>query len=71
MKEIFENSPAEIVGIIAGQEILSIDGCEISGCPAGKAKKLIKRKSGDMFPIFIKKVGGNQSVINIYVNESN
>jgi C-terminal processing protease CtpA/Prc len=67
VKEVFENSPAAMAGIIAGQEILSIDGCEIPGCPAGKAKKLMKRNSGDILPILVKKMDGNQSLINIHV----
>lgn len=67
VKEVFADSPAEAAGVLAGQKILSIDGCDIPGCPASKAKKLMKRKSGDILPILVEESDGNQILINIRV----
>lgn len=65
--DVIPDSPAELAGIVAGQEILSIDGCKIPGCPASKGKDLINRKPGEFLPLLIRKVDGEQVLVNIHV----
>ncbi len=51
--EIIESSAAQEAGLRQGDKILAIDGCEIPGCPASKAKKLMSRKAGERLPLLI------------------
>jgi len=67
IKNVTANSPADLAGIKKGQKILSIDGCEIPGCPADKAKKLMSRKSGEILPLLIEKLDGEKVLIKIHV----
>jgi len=68
VEEVKSNSPAEKAGILAGQTILSIDGCKIPGCSANKAKKSLKnRKPGDILTLLIEKQNGTQVLIDIHI----
>jgi len=67
IKDVTKGSPADLAGIKKGQKILSIDGCGIPSCPADKAKKLMSRKSGEVLPLLIKKLNGQQVLIKIQV----
>ena len=67
VKEVIVGSPADLAGVKKGQKILSIDGCEVPGCPAKKAKKLMARKPGDTLPLLVEKLNGEQLVVKILV----
>ena len=68
VKEVFADSPAELAGLVSGEKILAIDGCEIPGCPASKAKKLMARNVGDTLPLLVEKLDGSKHGIVIEVN---
>jgi C-terminal processing protease CtpA/Prc len=68
VKEVFAGSPAELAGLEIGEKILAIDGCEIPGCPASKAKKLMARNIGDTLPLLVEKLDGSKHDIVIKVN---
>jgi C-terminal processing protease CtpA/Prc len=57
--EVHSGSPAEKAGIKAGQLVIELDGCKIPGCPAGKAKKLMDKKTGDILPLLVKNPDGS------------
>jgi C-terminal processing protease CtpA/Prc len=67
VKEVFVDSPAQQAGLVAGEKILSIDGCQIPGCSASKAKKLMARQVGEILPLRIEKLDGTQVDIVIHV----
>jgi C-terminal processing protease CtpA/Prc len=64
----FAGSPAELAGLESGEKILAIDGCEIPGCPASKAKKLMARNIGDILPLLVEKLDGSKHELVIKVN---
>ena len=68
VKEVFAGSPAELAGLEIGEKILAIDGCEIPGCPASKAKKLMARNVGDTLPLLVEKLDGSKHGMMIKVN---
>lgn len=61
------NSAAAKAGIKVGQQVLAIDGCQIPGCPASKAKKLMNRNAGETLPLLVKHADGSESLIKILV----
>ena len=67
IKSVVENSAAEKAGVIVGQQVISIDGCDIPGCPASKAKKLMKRETGEILPLRVKNTDGTETLIEILV----
>jgi C-terminal processing protease CtpA/Prc len=64
--EVFSDSPAEKAGLEVGQKVLSIDGCEIPGCSARKAKKIMNKKRGEVLVVEIEKIDGTRELINIH-----
>lgn len=68
VKSVMANSPAEKVGLVAGDKIISIDGCKIPGCSASKAKKLMQKKAGEILLLVIEKQDGSQVTLNIAMN---
>ncbi|MCV2883818.1 PDZ domain-containing protein [Aestuariibacter sp. AA17] len=52
--EVFEGSPAALAGLKAGYLITSIDGCNVPGCSASKAKKLMKKTPGETLNLRVK-----------------
>ncbi len=67
VKEVVAGSSAELAGLVVGQKILSIDGCDIPGCPAKKAQEIMQLESGDLLPILVEESNGTQSLITIHV----
>ena len=51
--EVISNSPAEKAGLKVGDRVLSIQGCDIPGCSASKAKGYIKSKSGTLLHLVV------------------
>lgn len=67
VKEVFANSPAELAGVVVGDKILAIDGCNIPGCSATKGKKLMAKAPGEKLPLLVEKADGSQISIIIDV----
>ena len=45
VKEVVAKSPADKAGLQVGDKVKSIEGCQIPGCPASKAKSYLTSKS--------------------------
>ncbi len=59
---VTEGSPAARAGLEGGEDVLAIEDCEIPGCEASIAKKLMKRKAGEVLTLRIKKDGKERLV---------
>jgi C-terminal processing protease CtpA/Prc len=46
VNKVLANSPAERAGLMVGDKVISINDCEVPGCPASKAKGYLKSDSG-------------------------
>jgi membrane-associated protease RseP (regulator of RpoE activity) len=46
VNKVIANSPAEKAGLKVGDKVLSLEGCNIPGCPASKVKGYLKSDSG-------------------------
>jgi len=68
IENVKPNSPAEKAGIVAGQKIISIEGCKIPGCPASKAKKLMRKESGDILQLVLENEDGSQVPLEVPMN---
>ena len=67
VKEVVAESPAELAGLVVGQNVLSINGCKIPGCSAKKAERLLELSPGDVLPVLVENSDGTQSQINVHV----
>ncbi|MBC3765214.1 PDZ domain-containing protein [Neptunicella marina] len=67
IEAVTEGSPAQKAGLKAGDIVIAIADCKIPGCDASDAKKLMKRKAGEILPLTIKKEDGTEQVIAIHV----
>ncbi|BFM09980.1 hypothetical protein R50072_01330 [Simiduia litorea] len=55
---VVKNSSAEKSGIVVGDDVIAIDGCEIPGCSASKAKKSLQKNAGEIVVLTMKNPEG-------------
>jgi len=60
------NSAAEAAGLISGQKILAINGCEIPGCSVKKAKTYMKVLPGETLVLLVQPVGSDKILVEIH-----
>jgi C-terminal processing protease CtpA/Prc len=65
VKKVKPNSRAENAGIVAGQKIISVENCKIPGCPVDKAKKLMRKETGDILNLLLENKDGSQIPVKI------
>jgi len=65
IEKVTPNSPAEKAGLLAGQKVIAIDGCEIPGCPVDQAKKLIRKESGETLTLLLENEDGTQTLVKV------
>jgi C-terminal processing protease CtpA/Prc len=70
VKKVKPNSRAEKAGIVVGQRIISIENCKIPGCPADKAKKLMRKEVGDILNLLLENEDGSQIPVKITFSAS-
>lgn len=58
IKSVVKDSSAEKEGIKIGHEVIAIDGCEIPGCSASKAKKALQKHIGESVVLSMLKPNG-------------
>lgn len=68
VKDVEPNSPAEKAGIVVGQKIISIEDCKIPGCPAGEAKKLMRKEAGQILRLLLENEDGSQIPLKIMMS---
>ncbi|GEA13186.1 PDZ domain-containing protein [Alteromonas sp. KUL49] len=59
IKSVVENSSAEQAGIVIGDDVIAIDGCEIPGCSASTAKDALQKPAGEVVVLTMKKPDGS------------
>ncbi|WP_337880838.1 PDZ domain-containing protein [Rheinheimera sp.] len=65
IKQVHPGSLAEKAGLLAGQRIVSIDDCKIPGCPADKARKLMKKSAGETLQLQVTNPDGTEQLVSI------
>jgi len=65
--EVEPASPAAKAGLKVGLDVIEVDGCQIPGCPASKAKELMDKHSGEILPLLVKDADGTISLVKIEV----
>ncbi|ALO36333.1 hypothetical protein CMT41_17515 [Colwellia sp. MT41] len=65
VKKVLANSPAEQAGLKVGDKVLSVEGCDIPGCSASKAKAYLKSDSGTELHFVIENNKGE--IVNIVI----
>jgi C-terminal processing protease CtpA/Prc len=65
VKEIAPNSPAKEAGIKVGDKLVTIDGCEIPGCPAYEGKKLMSKPAGQELPLSLERADGSKYSVSL------
>lgn len=63
--EVSKNSPAEKAGMVAGQKIRSINGCQIPGCPVTEMEKLMGKNLAQPLSLLVETEEGKQTLIQI------
>ncbi|ACV27929.1 PDZ domain-containing protein [Kangiella koreensis] len=69
VKEVYADSPAEKAGLMAGDEVLAIEDCEIPGCDTDDAQELMERAPGEELRLKVKTKEGEEKDIVIKVGE--
>lgn len=69
VKEVYADSPAEKAGLVAGDEVLAIDDCEIPGCDTDDAQELMEKSPGEELRLKVKTKEGEEKDIVILVGE--
>ncbi len=67
--DVQAGSPADKAGVKVGQLVIELDGCEIPGCKASKAKKLMNKEAGELLPLLVRKVDGSEVLLTINVGQ--
>lgn len=67
VKKVVANSPAENAGLKVGHKVLSIEDCNIPGCPASKAKAYLKSDTGTKLHFVVENQNGETENIVITV----
>ncbi|WP_147302680.1 PDZ domain-containing protein [Thalassotalea euphylliae] len=62
-KEIVANSPADKAGLKVGDKVKSIEGCQIPGCPATKAKSYLTSKSLNQLKLMVETQQGTAKTV--------
>ncbi|MFC4654841.1 PDZ domain-containing protein [Rheinheimera marina] len=65
IKQVHPGSLAEKAGLVAGQTILAIDDCKIPGCPANKARTLMKKATGETLQLLVANPDGKEQLVSI------
>jgi C-terminal processing protease CtpA/Prc len=65
VQKVRANSPAEKAGIVAGQKVISIESCEIPGCLASEAKKLMRKESGAIINLLLENPDGSKIPVKV------
>lgn len=60
VKSVEESSEAESQGVEVGDQLLSIDGCSIPGCPASQAKQSLSQPAGQKVKFVFRKSNGTE-----------
>ncbi|REL31383.1 PDZ domain-containing protein [Thalassotalea euphylliae] len=65
IKSVVKGSSAEQEGLKIGDQIIAIDGCQIPGCDAKKAKKSLQKQVGEMVLLNMMKPNGETYEANV------